>query len=154
SLLLVRAGHLGRVVDTPVGRHRLSWPERALLLRGVAAHREDEVEVRRAGLRELVPALAAQTSRRQAAPLHDLQGHRVDLALRPASRAERAKASVPPVVQERLRPDGAGDPAPPRPSAVLTQQRRTSATLQAWATHPLGVNGSSASKISLTDPMQ
>jgi hypothetical protein len=37
---------------------------------------------------------------------------------------------------------------------VLTQARRTSATLQAWATHPRGANGSSASKISLMEPMQ
>ena len=36
--------------------------------------------------------------------------------------------------------------------AVFTQQRSTSATLQACATHPRGVNGSSASNISLIDP--
>ena len=41
-----------------------------------------------------------------------------------------------------------------RQPRVLTQQRRTSATLQAWATHPRGVYGGSASKISLIDPMQ
>ncbi len=38
-------------------------------------------------------------------------------------------------------------------SAVATQQRSTSATLQAWAIHPRGVYGSSASKISLIEPM-
>src|SRR5438874_8736344 len=37
-------------------------------------------------------------------------------------------------------------------SAVLTQQRSTSATLQAWATQPRGVKGGSASKISLMEP--
>src|SRR5712675_464429 len=35
---------------------------------------------------------------------------------------------------------------------VLTQHRSTSATLQACATQPRGVNGSSASKISLMEP--
>ena len=34
---------------------------------------------------------------------------------------------------------------------VFTQQRSTSATLQAWAMQPRGVNGGSASKISLID---
>jgi|SRR6266853_3675905 len=37
---------------------------------------------------------------------------------------------------------------------VLTQHRSTSATLQACATQPRGVNGSSASKISLMEPIQ
>ena len=32
------------------------------------------------------------------------------------------------------------------------QARRTSATLHAWATQPRGVNGGSASKISLIEP--
>ena len=36
--------------------------------------------------------------------------------------------------------------------AVFTQQRSISATLQAWATHPRGVKGGSASKISLMVP--
>ena len=44
----------------------------------------------------------------------------------------------------------------PKPcqSAVFAQQRSTSATLQAWATQPRGVNGASASKISLIEPTQ
>ena len=37
--------------------------------------------------------------------------------------------------------------------AVLTQQRSTSATLQAWAMQPRGVYGASASKTSLIEPM-
>jgi hypothetical protein len=37
--------------------------------------------------------------------------------------------------------------------AVLTQLRRTSATLHAWAMQPRGVNGASASKISLMEPI-
>jgi hypothetical protein len=41
-----------------------------------------------------------------------------------------------------------GSPA----EAVRTQLRSTSATLHAWATHPRGVKGGSASKISLIDP--
>src|SRR4029434_323960 len=37
---------------------------------------------------------------------------------------------------------------------VFTQHRSTSATLQACATQPRGVNGPSASKISLMEPIQ
>src|SRR5947209_5337668 len=40
-----------------------------------------------------------------------------------------------------------------RRSCVLIQLRSNSATPQAWATHPRGVNGGSASKTSLTEPM-
>jgi hypothetical protein len=36
---------------------------------------------------------------------------------------------------------------------VLTQLRRTSATLHAWAMQPRGINGASASKISLMEPI-
>jgi hypothetical protein len=36
---------------------------------------------------------------------------------------------------------------------VFTQHRSTSATLQACATQPRGVNGSSTSKLSLMEPM-
>src|SRR6516225_7612774 len=43
------------------------------------------------------------------------------------------------------------DPAAP---AVRTQPRCTSASLHAWAMHPRGVYGDSASKISLIEPMQ
>ncbi len=39
-------------------------------------------------------------------------------------------------------------------AAVLTQHRSASATLHAWAMQPLGVNGASASKISLIEPTQ
>jgi hypothetical protein len=38
-------------------------------------------------------------------------------------------------------------------AAVLTQQRRTSATLHACEIQPRGVNGGSASKTSLMEPM-
>src|SRR5215472_1478976 len=36
---------------------------------------------------------------------------------------------------------------------VFAHERSTSATLHAWATQPRGVNGGSASKTSLIDPM-
>src|SRR5438270_8093685 len=39
-------------------------------------------------------------------------------------------------------------------SKVFTQARKTSATLQAWAMQPRGVNGGSASKISAIEPIQ
>jgi hypothetical protein len=46
-------------------------------------------------------------------------------------------------------------PVPVRPrSAVMAQDRRTSATLHAWAMQPRAVKGSTASKISLIEPMQ
>src|SRR3984893_18253921 len=38
-------------------------------------------------------------------------------------------------------------------TAVFSRQRSTSATLQAWAMQPRGVNGGSASKTSLIEPM-
>jgi len=48
--------------------------------------------------------------------------------------------------------EAAGDGVGGTSSAVFTQQRSASATLQAWAMHPRGVYGSSASKISLIVP--
>jgi len=44
--------------------HRLSGPHRADLVRGVVANREYEVEFGRAGQREFVPSLTAQTAGR------------------------------------------------------------------------------------------
>ena len=41
-----------------------------------------------------------------------------------------------------------------RHASVLSQARSTSATLHAWAMQPRGVNGASASKISLIEPTQ
>src|ERR1035437_4821186 len=50
----------GRIGNSPVRSHGLSWPERAGFPGGVVANSEDEVHRRSAGPRELVPALAAQ----------------------------------------------------------------------------------------------
>src|SRR5271165_3195946 len=91
------------------------------------------------------------------AALHFLRGLGVDrkvtsrtipcgsLRIRPARQYRSfhrspLKLSVPPALTAR------------RQSSVFTQQRSTSATLQACATQPRGVNGGSASKISLIEP--
>ena len=50
-----------RVGNAPVGCHRLSGPDRADFLRGVVTNRKDEIELRRIGLCEFVPGLAAET---------------------------------------------------------------------------------------------
>ena len=52
--------HMGRVVDPPMGGHRVTRPHRAGLARGTAADGEDQIELRRAGRGELVPGLAAR----------------------------------------------------------------------------------------------
>ena len=65
ALRLVAALDGGRILDAPVRGHRLPGPDRADLAGRAVADREDEVERRRTGLRELVPALAAQPFDRQ-----------------------------------------------------------------------------------------
>jgi len=58
--LLRRACHRRGIGDAPVGRHRLAGPHRADFLGCIVADRKDEIELRRAGPRELVPTLAAK----------------------------------------------------------------------------------------------
>src|SRR4029079_1666056 len=61
-----------RILDAPVGGHRLTRPNRAHLVCGVAADGEYEIEPRGAGPRELVPALAAKPVDRQVVALENL----------------------------------------------------------------------------------
>jgi hypothetical protein len=53
------------IFDTPMRSHRLAGPNRAYFLRGVVAHRENEVQFGRTRLSELIPTLAAQSARGQ-----------------------------------------------------------------------------------------
>ena len=104
---LFRSLHRCRVGNAPVRRHRLPRPVRALLLRRVVAHREDEIQLRR--------IRAAENSS------HDLLrrpvvGNRADSICRSASglglpggmaaRAVRRELALALVVENRLGHDG------------------------------------------------
>ena len=56
----------GRILNPPMRRHRLTRPDRAGFAGRVVANREDEIERRRALLRELVPILRTITLGRKA----------------------------------------------------------------------------------------
>ena len=77
----------GRVGNTPVGSQRLSWPNGTHLLRGVVTNREYEVQFGRPRLRELFPALTAQSLGGQASRFELLQRLRVHKSGRMAARA-------------------------------------------------------------------
>lgn len=57
----------------------MSRPDRTYLASGVVTDREDEIELRRACLRELIPALAAISLGRQMHLLQQLDSKRVNL---------------------------------------------------------------------------
>src|SRR5690606_14888242 len=59
-LLLGRAFLRGGIGDSPMGRHRLTRPDRARFAGSVVADGENEVEVGRPGAGEFLPALAAK----------------------------------------------------------------------------------------------
>ena len=75
-------------------------------------------------------------------------------ARRPATATE-SRSAPPPSPRSRREAPCTADDRRPRSrlaSAVFSRIRRTSATLHACATHPRGIYGGSASKISLIDP--
>ena len=55
KVLVLRADEGGRVLNTPMRGHRLARPDRADLGGRVVADREHEIELRCAGLGELLP---------------------------------------------------------------------------------------------------
>src|SRR5262249_47759444 len=59
-LFRLRSRDRGRIVDAPVRGQWMTRPMRTVLARGLSAHGDHEIEGRRFGRRELVPALAAQ----------------------------------------------------------------------------------------------
>ena len=55
-----RAVGLGRIGNSPMRRHRLAGPDRAGFAGRIVADGEDEIELRRTGLGELVPGFGAE----------------------------------------------------------------------------------------------
>lgn len=91
-----------------MGPDRMARPDRADLAGGVVADGDDEVQRRRAGRGELVPALAAQPLARQAELLEQRERDRMHLALGIAARAVPDEAAPAPMVDQRFRDDAAG----------------------------------------------
>ena len=88
--------------NPPVGGHRLSRPERALLLCGVIADREDEIKLRRVGRGEFIPRLAAQPLDGHSRHFNLAQGLRARSPRGMAARAVSSEPSFSPVVENRL----------------------------------------------------
>ena len=88
--------------------HRLSGPVGALLAGGVVADSEHEIELRRAGLCELVPRLRAQARHVEVRPLQQVEREGVHLAARVAPGRERLEASLALTVHHALGDDRAG----------------------------------------------
>ena len=96
-----------RIGNAPMRRHGLARPERADFLGGVVAYREHEVHLRRARLRELVPAFAARVGSRKVRRLQFTQRLRPHLARRMTARAVGLEARLAPVIQDGFRHDRA-----------------------------------------------
>ena len=96
---------LRRVVDAPMSSNRVARPVRTDLAGRVVADGEHEVERRRAGRSELVPALAAEALGRQAVLPQQFEGERVDSPGRMAARAVRDEATPAEVVHHGLGQD-------------------------------------------------
>jgi hypothetical protein len=62
---LCTAANRGRVWNSPMSRQRMARPQRANLLRSVVTDREDEIDLRRVRLAELLPTLAPEIVGRQ-----------------------------------------------------------------------------------------
>ena len=83
-----------------MGGHRLSGPVRTLLLRGVVAYGEDEVELWSTRPRELVPRLAAKVSGRESCRFDLLKCFAPWLSGRMAARAVSRELALAFVVQD------------------------------------------------------
>ena len=100
--LRLGAFNSGGVWNAPMGGHRLPGPDRADLAGGVVANRENEIERRRAGRRELVPRLGAKIRDLVAAALDDRPDVRVDAAGRHRARRIGLEAPLALLVHQRL----------------------------------------------------
>src|SRR6266853_1828303 len=105
GFLLVGPFYFRRIVDTPMGRHGLSRPERTRFLGRVVTHRKHEIEGRGGGHGKFVPTLATKIVDWQLIATQDLDRERMYLAFRVTSRAIRLKPSLPPLIQEGLAHD-------------------------------------------------
>ena len=91
-----------------MGGHRLTGPDGADFSRCRVAHREHEIEARRAGLGEFIPTLTSQVLRREMLFLEQFKSQRMDVVSRMTARTEAAKFATPNrgVVNRDLRHDG------------------------------------------------
>src|SRR5688572_26581542 len=83
----------------------MTGPDRADFAGCVIADCYDEIELRCSGVRELIPALAAQTVGGQVQVSQQLKRQRVDLTLRETAGAVGAKLASTMSVQQGLRED-------------------------------------------------
>ena len=97
------AAHRGRVSESPVRRRRMPRPHWAHSLRSVIAEGEDEIQFRRAWLRELVPTFAAQIARWNAGEFDLSQSFGPDDHGRMAAGAIGDEVRFAPEVHDRFR---------------------------------------------------
>ena len=107
-LLVVGADDRRRVFDSPARGHGLARPRGAALPRRLVADGEDEVQGRRAGGSELIPALAAEAVHRQLRLPERLERERVHLAPRMTPRRVGPELAAAELVHDRLGDDAAG----------------------------------------------
>src|SRR5882762_3975228 len=104
--LLVRAFSLRGIGNAPMCRHWLSGPNGTHFLGGVVANGENEIHLRRSGLCELFPVLAAQAFHGQACQANQLESFRTHDSRRVASRAESCEKRPALTVENCLGHDG------------------------------------------------
>src|SRR5260221_8891337 len=85
----------------------LAGPDRADFVSSVVTNGKDKIHLRRTGFCELVPTLAAESGRGKVYSFKLFQGVRIHGAGRKASCAECAEVGTAPMVEDRLRHDGA-----------------------------------------------
>src|ERR1700686_3417981 len=109
SLLNLLGGslHCGWIWDTPVCGHRLAWPDGTDFVRGVVTNGKNEIEPGSVRLRELVPTLAAKTSRRQVSRFELPQCRGTDHTCGPTTRAVSGEVRLAFLIHDGLSHDGA-----------------------------------------------
>src|SRR5882672_6725993 len=105
AFLLVGSRHRGRIGHAPMRRDRFARPHGADLCGRRVAHREDEVDLQRAGDRKLVPAFRARPGRGKPALLQQLERKRIDAPGGAAAGAVGGEAAARGVVEIRLGED-------------------------------------------------
>src|SRR5262249_35159090 len=98
----------GWVGQAPMRGHWLSRPVRAHLPRRVVADRKHEIERWRTRGRELIPALAAQSSCGKIHVLEQFSGYWMHRALRMTAGTVAPEAAAPPMVNQRFGQDAPG----------------------------------------------
>src|SRR5689334_21472011 len=88
-------------------RDRLYWPYRARFARDLVADREHEIQWRRVGPCEFVPALAAQPARFVVQFVEKLKRHRIHCARRMTAGAEGLELALAPSIHRAFGHDAA-----------------------------------------------